>query len=101
MATAKELWDVLHKVAEKMPIFSEQYVLIQEALDSGADDSIIEECIEELESAANFMRGVQLDPRVPSHAKTALRERTERIDALTERLTMGAAATTEPNEATQ
>jgi hypothetical protein len=37
MATASKLWDVLHKVAEKMPIFDELYDEVRETLDSGAD----------------------------------------------------------------
>lgn len=100
MATAKELWDVLHAVAHLAKDKPETYYVIQQALDSGADDSIMEECIEELESVANFLRGVCLDPSVPLHAADALRERFHRIDEVTERLAMGAAATTESKEVT-
>lgn len=44
-----------------------------------------EELLEALESVANFMRGMQFDPRIPSDTKQALAERTNEIDTLTEK----------------
>lgn len=97
MATAKELWDVLHAVAPLASGMPETYHVIQQALDSGADDSIMEECIEELESVANFLRGVCLDPSIPLHAVDALRERFQRIDEVTERLALSSAVQSSTN----
>lgn len=45
--------------------------------------------IEALESAANFLRGMQLDPWIPSHARDAMRQRVEAIDELTQQATDG------------
>ena len=36
--------------------------------------------IEAIEAAANVMRGVALDPRVPDEAKRVLREHAENLD---------------------
>lgn len=44
-------------------------------------DSTMEE---ELESAANMLRGMTLDPAIPEHAKEAMRHRYERIEAFLE-----------------
>lgn len=44
-----------------------------------------EELLEQLESAANFMRGMSLDPRIPSDTKQALIERAQEIDCLVEK----------------
>lgn len=49
-------------------------------------ESNLEECIEALESAANLMRGMTLDPKIPPIAREVLRGRC--VEALTERLTM-------------
>ena len=43
-----------------------------------------EELLEQLESVANFMRGMQFDPRIPADAKEALLERAQEIDELVE-----------------
>ena len=95
MATAKQLWDVLHKCAGFMPVDHELYREVQDTLDSGADDSILEECIESLESVANLMRGMTLDKKISPVTREVLRRRYGEIDELTERLMMGAAAKTD------
>jgi len=46
---------------------------------------IIENLLQNLESAANFMRGMTFDPALPPHAKQALGSRIENIDGLVER----------------
>ncbi|MDM1324878.1 hypothetical protein [Acinetobacter pseudolwoffii] len=43
-----------------------------------------EELLEQLESVANFMRGMQFDIRIPSDAREALRERAMEIDDIVE-----------------
>lgn len=43
-----------------------------------------EELLEQLESVANFMRGMQFDPRIPADTKEALLERAQEIDGLVE-----------------
>jgi hypothetical protein len=43
-----------------------------------------EELLEQLESVANFMRGMQFDPRIPTDTKEALLERAQEIDELVE-----------------
>ena len=43
-----------------------------------------EELLEQLESVANFMRGMQFDPRIPADTKGALLERAQEIDELVE-----------------
>ncbi|WP_353174140.1 hypothetical protein [Acinetobacter rudis] len=48
-----------------------------------------EELLEQLESVANFMRGMQFDPRIPVDTKEALRERTMQIDDIVEENLMG------------
>ena len=44
-----------------------------------------EELLEQLESVANFMRGMQFDKRIPSDAREALRERAMDLDDLVEK----------------
>ena len=44
-----------------------------------------EELLEQLESVANFMRGMQFDTRLPSDAREALRERAIDLDDLVEK----------------
>ncbi|CEI51532.1 hypothetical protein [Acinetobacter bereziniae] len=44
-----------------------------------------EELLEALESVANFMRGMGLDPRIPHDTKEALGERTSDIDKLVQK----------------
>ncbi|EPL1646774.1 hypothetical protein KQR86_001324 [Acinetobacter baumannii] len=44
-----------------------------------------EELLEQLESVANFMRGMQFDPRIPQEAKEALIYRAQKIDELVEK----------------
>lgn len=44
-----------------------------------------EELLEQLESVANFMRGMQFDTRLPSDAREALRERAMDLDDLVEK----------------
>ncbi|EEY94053.1 hypothetical protein HMPREF0026_01329 [Acinetobacter junii SH205] len=41
-----------------------------------------EELLEQLESVANFMRGMQFDPRIPQDVKEALSYRVQEIDEL-------------------
>ena len=41
-----------------------------------------EELLEALESVANFMRGMQFDPRIPQDVKEALNYRVQEIDEL-------------------
>lgn len=43
-----------------------------------------EKLLEQLESVANFMRGMQFDPRIPADTKEALLERAQEIDELVE-----------------
>lgn len=47
-------------------------------------DEAITNLIQELESVANFMRGMRLDPTVPMHTKDALEVRVGVLDELTE-----------------
>ena len=44
-----------------------------------------EELLEQLESVANFMRGMQFDPRIPADTKEALLGRVQEIDAVVEK----------------
>lgn len=44
-----------------------------------------DELLEAMQSAANFMRGMQFDPRIPSDTKQALIDRAEELDALVEK----------------
>lgn len=44
-----------------------------------------EELLEALESVANFMRGMGLDPRIPHDTKEALKERASGIDKLVQK----------------
>lgn len=44
-----------------------------------------EELLERLESVANFMRGMQLDTRLPSDVREALRERAIELDDFVEK----------------
>jgi len=43
-----------------------------------------EELLEQLESVANFMRGMQFDPRIPADTREALLERAQEVDELVE-----------------
>ena len=43
-----------------------------------------EELLEQLESVANFMRGMQFDVRIPADAREALRDRAMEIDDIVE-----------------
>ena len=52
------------------------------------DGNIADNLLASLESTANFMRGMQLDPSMPFHAIDAIRERVALIDELTESVTM-------------
>lgn len=45
---------------------------------------IIENLLQNLEHAANFMRGMTFDPEIPAHANMALQSRIETIDVLVE-----------------
>jgi hypothetical protein len=45
----------------------------------------MDELIELLEKTANMLRGMTFDPQIPAHAKTAMRERAEEIDACIEK----------------
>lgn len=47
-------------------------------------EAIFSEAIEELESVANLLRGMALDPRCVFEMKAVMRERASRIDAFTE-----------------
>ena len=44
-----------------------------------------EELLEALESVANFMRGMGLDPRIPHDTKQALGERASDVDKLVQK----------------
>ncbi|WP_288497860.1 hypothetical protein [uncultured Acinetobacter sp.] len=44
-----------------------------------------EELLEALESVANFMRGMGLDPRIPHDTKEALGERASDVDKLVQK----------------
>lgn len=44
-----------------------------------------EELLEALESVANFMRGMGMDPRIPRDTKEALGERASDIDKLVQK----------------
>lgn len=41
-----------------------------------------QELLEQLESVANFMRGMRFDPRIPQDVKEALSYRVQEIDEL-------------------
>lgn len=45
----------------------------------------IEEVLQALESAANFMRGMQFDPSLGSEQKSALARKVNEIDRITEK----------------
>jgi vacuolar-type H+-ATPase subunit E/Vma4 len=47
---------------------------------------IIENLLQNLEGAANFMRGMTLDRAIPPHARAALQSRIEKIDGLVEQV---------------
>ena len=44
-----------------------------------------EELLEQLESSANFMRGMRFDPRIPNDTKEALQERAQAIDDIVQK----------------
>ena len=44
-----------------------------------------EELLEQLESSANFMRGMCFDPRIPNDTKEALQERAQAIDEIVQK----------------
>ena len=44
-----------------------------------------EELLEQLESSANFMRGMCFDPRIPNDTKEALQERAQAIDEVVQK----------------
>ncbi len=44
-----------------------------------------EEQMQEIEAAANFLRGACFDPRIPADAKEAFRMRAKRLDDLVQR----------------
>lgn len=46
-------------------------------------DEIIEELVVEIEGAANFMRGMQLDPALPTHVREALASKIRELDEVT------------------
>jgi hypothetical protein len=48
-----------------------------------SEESMVDELVGALEGAANFMRGMQLDPALPQHVKEALSSKIEDIDKLT------------------
>lgn len=45
----------------------------------------IEQAVGVLESTANFLRGMSLDPSLPTHIRAAVLSRTEQIDAVVEK----------------
>lgn len=45
----------------------------------------IEEILKELESAANFMRGMQFDDRIPADARQALISKAGEVDSVVEK----------------
>ena len=47
-------------------------------------DENTETLLAKLESQANYMRGMSLDPRVPEEIKRALRERADEVDSFVE-----------------
>jgi hypothetical protein len=49
-----------------------------------SEENMVDELVEELEGAANFMRGMQLDPALPPHVKEALGDKIKDIDKITE-----------------
>jgi hypothetical protein len=51
------------------------------------NDDLKELLLSELESVANFLRGMSLDPALPKHTKEALQFRISKIDKLTEQHT--------------
>ena len=52
-----------------------------------SEESMVDELVAELEGAANFMRGMQLDPSLPKHVKDALGSKIADIDKVTEQYT--------------
>lgn len=48
-------------------------------------EELKEELLGQLESVANFMRGIGLDPRIPNDTKQALSKRARDIDELVEK----------------
>ena len=45
-----------------------------------SEQGMIDELVEQLESEANFMRGMQFDLRIPRDVREALKGRAEEID---------------------
>lgn len=41
----------------------------------------VDELLELLESTANMLRGMTMDPAIPAHAKDAMRSRIERLES--------------------
>jgi hypothetical protein len=50
-----------------------------------SQDTIIEQLLEAVESTANFMRGMTLDPSIPGHVKEALSDRIKELDDLVDK----------------
>jgi len=48
-----------------------------------SEQGMIDELVEQLESEANFMRGMQFDLQVPRNVREALKGRAEEIDKIT------------------
>jgi len=47
-----------------------------------SEESMVDELVEALEGAANFMRGMKLDPSLPQHVKEALDSKINDIDEI-------------------
>lgn len=60
------------------------------------DATPLEAAIALLESTANLLRGMCMDPTIPVHAREALRQRAEQIDAAVGRRSRPARQTHEP-----
>lgn len=52
-----------------------------------SEENMVDELAQELEGAASFMRGMQLDPSLPPYIKEALGQKVEDIDKITEQYT--------------
>lgn len=48
-------------------------------------DQIIEDLLVVIEGAANFMRGMSLDPQVPATVKSALNHKISQLDAASQK----------------
>jgi len=73
--------------AERIETLTVHLSNVQHECDKLKDQLETEEILKELESAANFMRGMQFDERIPADARQALISKAGEVDSVVEKCT--------------